>query len=106
MKAIDLSATSPSLKEVLDMAGEDNIVLKTPEGRRYVLAEIDDFAEEITKVCQNEALMKLLRERSAETTTFTLTQVREQLQTNKGGSRKGKRNKKGSPSLTGERRKS
>jgi hypothetical protein len=80
MKAIDLGASSPTLTEVLDLANEDNVILQTPEGRRYLLAEIDDFAEEVAKVRQNEALMELLDERSREPATYTLNEVREQLQ--------------------------
>jgi hypothetical protein len=80
MKVIDLSTTSPTLPEVLELAGEDNVLLRTPEGRQYVLAEIDDFAEEVARVGQNGSLMQLLRERSKETSQFTLSQVREQLQ--------------------------
>ena len=75
--------------EVLDLASEDNVILRTPEGRQYVLAEIDDFAEEVAKVVQNVPLMQLLQERSQETEHFSLSQVREQLQRKKGKQRKG-----------------
>jgi hypothetical protein len=80
MKAIDLSTSSPSLTEVLELASEDNVILRTPEGRQYVLAEIDDFAEEVARVVENESLMQLLSERSKEATRIPLSQVREQLQ--------------------------
>lgn len=50
MKAIDLSTTSATLAEILDLAGEDNILLRTREGRQFVLAEIDDFAAEVERV--------------------------------------------------------
>lgn len=88
MKAIDLSTTSPTLTQVLELAGEDNVILRTPEGRQYVLAEIDDFAEEVAKVGRNESLTRLLDERSKETAQFTLSQVREQLQGKKKSRRK------------------
>ena len=88
MKAIDLSTSSPTLTEVLKLAGEDNVILRTPEGRQYLLAEIDDFAEEVAKVGQNESLLQLLSQRSQETTQFTLSQVREQLQGKKRNQRK------------------
>ncbi len=91
MKAIDLSTASPTLTEVLELAGEDNVVLRTPEGRQYVLAEIDDFAEEVAKVGRNESLLALLQERSRETARFTLKQVREELQGKKRSPRKGRR---------------
>ncbi len=95
MKTIDLSRSSPTLTEVLQLAGEENVVLRTAEGREYVLAEIDDFADEIASVVQNEALMKLLTERSKETTTFTLREVREQLQGKKPRRKTGRKMGKG-----------
>ena len=102
MKAIDLSTASPTLTEVLELAGEDNVVLRTPEGRQYVLAEIDDFAEEVARVGRNEPLMRLLRERSREANPVTLSQVREELQGKKGSQRKGRR--KSSAAVTPRRR--
>src|SRR5262245_27348321 len=76
MKAIDLAAASPTLGEVLKLAGEENVILKTPEGREFVLAEIDDFAQEIALVRQNGELMQLLAERSKETSKLKLKHVR------------------------------
>jgi hypothetical protein len=80
MKAIDLSRASPSLTDVLKLAGEENVLLRTAEGREFVLAEIDDFADEVARVRGNEALTQLLRERSQDRTTFTLSEARERLQ--------------------------
>jgi hypothetical protein len=91
MKAIDLSTTSPTLTEVLELASEDNVVLRAADGRQYVLAAIDDFAEEVAKVGQNESLMQLLSERSQEPAQLSLSQVREQLQGKKRSQRKGQK---------------
>jgi hypothetical protein len=79
LKAIDLTKSAPSLNEVLQLAGEENVVLRTAEGRQFVLAEIDDFADEVARVGQNNDLMKLLDERSRETRTVPLGQVRDHL---------------------------
>jgi hypothetical protein len=95
MKAIDLSTATPTLAEVLDLAGEDNVILRTPEGRQFVLAEIDDFAEEVQRTNRNEALTQLLDDRSSEAATITLTQAREQLQGKKPGQKKGRNGRKG-----------
>ncbi len=92
MKATHVSKTSPTLREVLELAGEDNVLLQTSEGRQYVLAEIDDFAEEVAKVRNNKAIMRLLGNRSKEAGRFTLRQVREELQGKKGREGKGTRN--------------
>jgi hypothetical protein len=95
MKAIDITTSSPTLTEVLRLASEDNVILKTAEGRQYVLAEIDDFAEEINAVRRNKAIMQMLKERSQEPATLTLRQVREQLQGKKRKQPKGQNARKG-----------
>ena len=79
MKIVELTTIAPALAELLELAGEDTLILKTSEGREFVLAEVDDFDTEIDLVRQNEELMTLLAERSREKKTYTLQQVREQL---------------------------
>ena len=79
MKTVELTTIAPVLAELLDLACEDTLILKTPEGREFVLAEVDDLDTEIALVRQNEELMALLAERSRENKTYTLQQVREQL---------------------------
>ncbi len=80
MKAIDLSISSPSLTDLLKLASEENVILRTPEGREFVLAEVDDFAQEVALVRQNEALMRLLEERSRDSSRHSLDDVRKELQ--------------------------
>ena len=60
-------------------AGEGLILIKTPSGREFVLAEVEDFEDEIERTRQNAELMAFLDERSRETVTYTLEQVRERL---------------------------
>jgi hypothetical protein len=79
LKTVELTTIAPYLAELLALASAENIILKTPEGREFVLAEVDDFDTEIALVRQNEELMALLEERSREKKTYTLQQVREQL---------------------------
>lgn len=79
MKTIDLSEIVPTLIEILAQADEDTIILKTPEGREFVLAAVDNFAQEVALVGQNEELMQFLAQRSKEKKRYTLSQVREQL---------------------------
>ncbi len=79
MKTIDLSEIVPTLMEILSQADEDTIILKTPEGREFVLAAVDNFAQEVALVGQNEELMQFLVQRSKEKKRYTLSQVREQL---------------------------
>jgi len=79
MKTVDLASVTPTVSELLDLADEDLILIKTPAGREFILVEVDDFAEEIERTRQNAELMAFLDERSQETATYTLEQVRERL---------------------------
>jgi len=72
MKTIELSNNLLSLTEVLNLASEENIILRTQDGREFILAEIDGFDREMELTRQNKELMEFLEERSKETTTFTL----------------------------------
>lgn len=76
MKAVALPKVSASVRKLLKLAEEENLILQTPEGQEFVLAEIDDFAEEVKKVRQNKSLMRLLEERSKERGKHTLDQAR------------------------------
>ncbi len=79
MKTIDLSSESPTLKKLLVLAGDENLLLKTAEGRAFLLVELDDFGEEIARTRQNESLMRTLEERSGEAKTYGLSEVRKKL---------------------------
>ena len=79
MKTLDMSDEVPSVKELLELASDENIILRTSEGREFIRAEIDDFDRELELIRQNDELMEFLRLRSPEDKTFTLSEVREKL---------------------------
>lgn len=72
MKTLDLSDELPSVKELLELASDENVILRTSEGREFILAEIDDFDRELELIRQNDELMEFLRLRASEDKTFTL----------------------------------
>jgi len=80
MKAIDLTRTNPTLSEVLELAGDSNVVVRTSDGREFVVAALDDFADEVSKTAADPALRRLLSERSQDRTRHTLDDVRAKLQ--------------------------
>lgn len=83
MKTIDLAAESVTLKKLLQLAGEENVILRTSEGREFLLASIDDFAEEVARTRANDGLMEMLDKRSQEQPEHTLADVRKILKLNK-----------------------
>jgi hypothetical protein len=62
MKVIDLSTSSLTLPEILQVASEENVIVTTSDGRQFVVSEIGDFTEEVRLTRQNEALRARLAE--------------------------------------------
>jgi len=79
MKTVDLTTQLATLEEVLSLAGQENVVLRTKEGREYVVAELDDFDRELELLRQNEELTEFLARRSRDEPTFSLDEVRREL---------------------------
>jgi hypothetical protein len=79
MKTVEVGAKSPSLQEVLKFADSENVILRTADGREYVVAEVDDFDREVTLVRQNDDLMRLLDERSREAGSISASEARRRL---------------------------
>jgi hypothetical protein len=79
VKAIDLTTSSATLAEVLDLAGQENLILRTSDGREFVVAEVDEFEHEIGLVRQNAALTELLAQRAEEPAKYSLAEVKTRL---------------------------
>lgn len=79
MRTLDVSTQLPYVKELLELASDENVILRTSEGREFILAEIDDFDRELDLIRQNDELLEFLRLRSSEDPTLTLSEVREKL---------------------------
>ncbi len=80
MRAVDvMSETSPGLRELLELADEEALLLKTPDGREFILSEVDDLSQEIEQIRNNPELLAFLAERSREKETFSLDEVKRKL---------------------------
>jgi len=86
MKTIDLTAAPPRTEDILQLAERDHLVVRTPDGKAFLITEVDDaedadedFALEVALTRGNKALRELLRERSREPGRYTLEQVRQEL---------------------------
>lgn len=79
MKTIELlSEAAPSLKELLELADQESLLLKTPDGREFILSEVDGLSQEVEQIRNNPELMKFLAQRSQEK-KFSLEQVKQKL---------------------------
>jgi hypothetical protein len=79
MKTIAVSMNDKELQELLEQAKKENLILRTPDGIEFVLAEIDDFDREIELTRQNEELMALLESRASQAATVSLSQLKTDL---------------------------
>ena len=79
MKTIEVSPRSKTLSGLLKLARQSGLILRSPDGHEFILAEIDDFNREIELSRQNRKLMALLEKRGKEKGTMSMAEVREKL---------------------------
>ena len=51
------------MKQLLEMALKEDLLLRTPEGHEFMLLAVDDFDHELAKQRANEKLMSFLDKR-------------------------------------------
>ena len=76
MKTITVSRRAKSIHALLKRARRENVILRSPEGEEFILAEIDDFDREIELTRQNRALMKFLDGRARQVETVSREEAR------------------------------
>jgi hypothetical protein len=76
MKTIKVSNQQKILQALLKKASQENLVLRAPDGREFILAELDDFDREIELTRQNKEFMRLLDERGREKATIPAAEAR------------------------------
>ena len=79
MKTIKVSRQARTLNALLKRARRENVILRSPEGDEFILAEIDDFNREVELTRQNKRLMKLLESRAKQKITLSLEETKERL---------------------------
>ncbi len=79
MTTIIISRRARSVHALLQRARHENVILRSPEGEEFILAEVEDFNREIELARQNRALMKFLEGRARQTETFSLEEAKDLL---------------------------
>ena len=79
MKTIELAADTPSLPELIELAAGENIIINTPQGKQFVLAELDDFELEVEQLKNSKEFMAFLDQRSKERGTTSIEELRSDL---------------------------
>ena len=79
MKTVNIPTQATTVTSLLKKAQRGGLILRSPEGQEFILAEIDDFNREIELTRRNKALMKLLDARGKQTKTVKAVDVKKQL---------------------------
>jgi hypothetical protein len=79
MKTVIVSTRARTLNALLKEAEDGGLILRAPDGREFIVAEIDDFDREIELTRKNKKLMKLLEQRGKQSKTVGLAEVKAQL---------------------------
>jgi len=79
MKVIELGHAHPTLDEIIDLAEEEIVVLRKPDGSVFALSPVDEFAVEVELLKNNREFMALLKQLSQEQATISLQDLRKEL---------------------------
>lgn len=79
MKRVTVSSRSKAINDLLKKAQRENLVIRSPEGREFILAELEGFSREIELTRGNKQLMELLDRRARQTETVPLQEARVRL---------------------------
>ena len=79
MKTVTVSRRAKGINALLKKARRHNLIVRSPDGHEFVLAEVDDFNREIELTRQNKQLMQLLDRRAKQTKTVPLDEAKAQL---------------------------
>jgi hypothetical protein len=79
MKAIEVSKRSRGLSQLLAKAHRENLLLVSPTGAEFILAEIGDFDREIQLQRGNTELMAFLDRRGQQPAMIAASNIRKRL---------------------------
>ncbi len=79
MKTIELTPWQIGLRRLLDQAKRENVLVGSPDGREFIVAELDDFNREIQLARQNAELMAFLDARGRKQATIGIAELRKEL---------------------------
>ena len=79
MKTIELTLGTASIHELVELAGRENIIIKTQGGKQFVLSELDDFELEVEQLKNSKEFMAFLDQRSKERGTIPVEELRRDL---------------------------
>jgi hypothetical protein len=79
MKTIELAHSNLTIIELIELAEQDTLIIRKPDGAEFVLSAVDDFSAEVEALSQNQEFMDFLAQRSRSTKRVSLEEARKRL---------------------------
>ena len=79
MKTVELKGSALSVRELIELARGENVLVKSPDGEEFLFAHVDDFEQEVETLRQSSAFLAFLDERSRDQTRIPLAEARARL---------------------------
>ncbi len=79
MKTIQVTSRQPGLRRLLAQASRENLLIRSLDGREFIVAELDDFDREIQLARKNDDLMSFLDKRGRKPATISIATLRKEL---------------------------
>ena len=76
---IELAEKGSTLREVVDLAKDELVVLRRPDGSLFAVASVDDFDVEVELLENNAEFMSFLKQISQEEAAISLQDLRREL---------------------------
>jgi hypothetical protein len=80
MKTVNLAREKFDLEAVINLARTEPVLLLTPDGREFCIAEADDFEREVKSLRESQAFQRFLDERSTCAIRIPLTEIENELE--------------------------
>lgn len=80
MKTLNLAQETLTIEDMLRLARQEPVLLLTPDGQTFCLAEVDDFDREVEALRGSQAFQRFLDERSAGTRRIPLEELEAEIE--------------------------
>ena len=88
MKTVNLKDEKLDLETVINLARKETVVLLTPDGKEFVIAEADDFEQEVAALRNSQAFQRFLTERSKSIGRIPLEEIEAEIEKELAAERK------------------
>jgi len=79
MKTVTVPKRAKGINGLLKQARRENLIVRSADGREFIVAEINDFHEEIELTRKNKKLMRFLDRQARQSKTILLEGVKAKL---------------------------